>query len=264
MTHHYHHFPTTRMRCIRAVCLLFAPLWGFIGTARAVDFKMKSVSPDFLWSDASADAGTFENVNTISETLYFPVRGRSASVSSHRLSDAKVQSFSGGMSATPYTYSTNSAADAREWVPAGGGINTSSQHIPFENNLSEAEEPSAFPVREASRPQQAVAYSHSRYYTVEAQQHTAAASAYPVYRPMLTQVGAQQATAMAWTSESATTPIRRSNGTDDGWLDPGLEDPAKGDQSPVGEAWALLVLAVLYAGHTSLHRKKATTLTQAD
>lgn len=255
MTHHYHHFPTTRMRCIRAVCLLFVPLWGFIGTARAVDFKMKSVSPDFLWSDASADAGTFENVNTISETLYFPVRGRSASVSSHRLSDAKVQSFSGGMSATPYTYSTNSAADTREWVSDGGGVNTSSQRIPFENNLSEAEEPSAFPVREASRPQQAVAYSHSRYYTVSAQRQQT------VYRPMLTQIGAEQATPMAWTSEDdAYSPGGRTRRG----LTPGLSDPGRDKESPVGEAWVLLALAVLYAGYTSLHRKQATTLTQAD
>ena len=143
----------------------------------------------------------------------------------------------------------------------GGGVSTSSQRIPFENNLSEAEEPSAFPVREASRPQQAVAYSHSRYYTVEAQQHTAAASAYPVYRPMLTQIGAEQATPMAYTSEDdAYSPGGRTRRG----LTPGLSDPGRDKDSPVGEAWVLLALAVLYAGYTSLHRKQATTLTQAD
>lgn len=255
MTHNYHYYQTTRMRCLRAVCLLFVTLWGFIGTAHAVDFKMKSASPDFLWSDASADAGTFENVNTISETLYFPVRGRSVSVSSYHMSDAKLQSFSGGMSATPYTYSGNSAGGIREWASAGGGIDVSSQHTPFENNLSEAEESSAFPVHEIYRPKQAVAYSNSRYYTVSAQQQQT------VYRPMLTQIGAEQATPMAWTSETDTwdsgTRTRRG-------LTPGLSDPSRDNDSPVGEAWALLAFAMFYAGYTFLRRTKTTILIQED
>ena len=106
------------------------------------------------------------------------------------------------------------------------------------------------------QPRKTVAYGNSRYYTVAEQQHTAAAYAYPVYRPMLTQVGAQQATAMAWTSEDdAYSPggrTRRGLG--------GLSDPNRDKASPVGEAWALLAFALLYAGYTFLHRKKTENL----
>ena len=109
------------------------------------------------------------------------------------------------------------------------------------------------------QPRKTVAYGNSRYYTVEAQQHTATASAYPVYRPMLTQVGAQQATAMAWTSEAdAYSPggrTRRGLG--------GLSDPNRDKAYPVGEAWALLAFALLYAGYVFLRRKKTENLNKS-
>lgn len=141
----------------------------------------------------------------------------------------------------------------------GGGIAYSQPLPPQYNTDLPAEEIPAAAVQR--QPRKTVAYGNSRYYTVEAQQHTATASSYPVYRPMLTQVGAQQATAMAWTSESATAPIRRSNGTDDDWTD--LTSPTQSDKSPVGEAWALLAFALLYAGYTFLHRKKTKNLNKS-
>lgn len=247
------------MRCIRAVCLLFATLWGFTLPAQDVGFRMKSVSPDFLWKGASAAAGTFANVNSVSETLYFPADHSSVPVCARRLSDARVQSFGGGTYTAPNSQTIHSEAGTREQVSAGGGIAYSQPLPPQYNTDLPAEEIPAAAVQR--QPRKTVAYGNSRYYTVEAQQHTATASAYPVYRPMLTQVGAQQATAMAWTSESATAPIRRSNGTDDDWTD--LTSPTQSDKSPVGEAWALLAFALLYAGYTFLHRKKTKNLNKS-
>lgn len=243
------------MRCIRAVCLLFATLWGFTGTAQDVGFKMKSVSPDFLWKDASADAGTFANVNSVSETLYFPADHSSVPVCARRLSDARVQSFGGGTYTAPNSQTIHSEAGTREQVSAGGGIAYSQPLPPQYNTDLPAEEIPAAAVQR--QPRKTVAYGNSRYYTVEAQQHTATASAYPVYRPMLTQVGAQQATAMAWTSEDdAYSPGGRTRRG----LTPGLSDPNRDKASPVGEAWALLAFALLYAGYTFLHRKKTENL----
>ncbi len=242
------------MRCIRAVCLLFATLWGFTGPAQAVGFRMKSVSPDFLWKGASADAGTFANVNSVSETLYFPEDYATLPVCARRLSDARVQSFGGGTYTAPHNQIANFNAGTYEHVSAGGGI-THSQTLPFQHTNMPAEEMPAAAVQQ--QPRKIVAYGNSRYYTVAEQQHTAAAYAYPVYRPMLTQVGAQQATAMAWTSEDdAYSPGGRTRRG----LTPGLSDPNRDKASPVGEAWALLAFALLYAGYTFLHRKKTENL----
>ena len=119
-TNHYHYPTTIRMRCIRAVCLLFATLWGFTGTAQDVGFRMKSVSPDFLWKGASADAGTFANVNSVSETLYFPAGHSSVPVCARRLSDARVQSFGGGTYTAPNNQTIHSEAGTREQVSTGG------------------------------------------------------------------------------------------------------------------------------------------------
>ena len=110
-------------------------------------------------------------------------------------------------------------------------------------------------------------YEDGYYRTATGAVHTPmVSSGYSVhsgYRPILTQVGADAATPMAWTSEAEqeTSDARTRRGLG-GLSDPG-QDTHNAPGSPVGEAWALLAFAMLYAGYVFLRRKKTENLNKS-
>lgn len=110
-------------------------------------------------------------------------------------------------------------------------------------------------------------YEDGYYRTATGAVHTPmVSSGYSVhsgYHPILTQVGADAATPMAWSSEAEqeTSGARTRRGLG-GLSDPG-QDTKNAPGSPVGEAWALLAFAMLYAGYTFLRRKKTGNLNKS-
>lgn len=110
-------------------------------------------------------------------------------------------------------------------------------------------------------------YEDGYYRTATGAVHTPmVSSGYSVhsgYRPILTQVGADAAIPMAWSSEDDFTYT--TNSTNGPRRGPGLTDPGLSEKkrAPVGEAWALLAFAMLYAGYTFLRRKKTENLNKS-
>ena len=186
---------------------------------------------------------TFRNVNTTTSTLYFSTSHYVVVSTSGYLSNAMVHPSDMTVEEDlGFDYAAMQNAAEEVW---GGVFNTHRIANPTHN-------PNAAGVYTTSRNRngrtehKAVAYSNSRYYTVASQpQQTAKTFAYTTYRPMLYHVGSEQVAQMGYTTEDLAYASRRK-ASGRSALDPGLSDPGRDTASPVGEAWALLCIALCY------------------